>query len=88
LSGYAVSDRGGFQGEEMNKKPINILVLAAIAFVFCILINISPLISVFFSNAASATVIIDNCPMLAELVIMAIIFGIMFIMFKTPNKKE
>ena len=71
----------------MNKKQIIILILAVVAFVFCILVNISPLISVFFSNAATATVIIDNRPMLAELVIMAIIFGIMFMIFKTPKKK-
>ena len=70
----------------MNEKQINILILAVIAFVFCI-INISPLISVFFSNAATATVIIDNRPMLAELVITAIIFGIMFMISKTPKKK-
>jgi hypothetical protein len=71
----------------MNEKQINILILAVIAFVFCILVNFSPLISVFFSNAATVTVIIDNRPMLVELVIMAIIFGIMFVIFKTPKKK-
>jgi hypothetical protein len=38
------------------------------------------------SNAASETLMIDNRPMLAELVITAIIFGIMFLIFKTPKK--
>ena len=71
----------------MNKKQINILILAVIAFVFCIFVNLSGLISVFFSNAATTTLIIDNRPMWAELVITAIIFGIMFMIFKTPKKK-
>ena len=70
----------------MNKKQINILILAVIAFVFCILANISGLISVFFSNAATVTSMTDNRPMLAELVTLAIIFGIMFMIFKTPKK--
>lgn len=71
----------------MNKKQINILILAVIAFVFCILFNLREFIPVFFSDAATITVMIDNRPMLAELVTMAIIFGIMFVIFKTPKKK-
>ena len=71
----------------MNKKQIYILLLAAIAFLLCILINFRGLISLYFSNAASATVMIDNRPILAELVIIAIVFGILFMRFKTPKKK-
>jgi hypothetical protein len=75
----------------MNKKQTNILLLAVIAFVFCILaniiLNIRGLISIFSSNTASATLMIDLRPLLAELVITAIIFGIMFITFKNPKKK-
>jgi hypothetical protein len=72
----------------MNKKQIFILILAIIAFVVCILFNFRDLISVSFSNAATATAMVDNRPMLAELVMLAIIFGILFVMFKTPKKKE
>jgi hypothetical protein len=71
----------------MNKKQINILILAVIAFVFCIFVNLSRLISVFSSDAATVTAMIDLRPMMAELVIIAIICGIMFMIFKTPKKK-
>ncbi len=75
----------------MNKKQINILILAVIAFVFCILvniiINIRGFISFYSSNAATATLMIDLRPVLAELVIVVIILGIMFVIFKTPKKK-
>jgi hypothetical protein len=72
----------------MNKKQIQILALAIITLVFTVFVNISgPLNSVFSSNAATVTSIIDIRPMLAELVITTIIFGILFMIFKTPNKK-
>ena len=75
----------------MNKKQKNILLLAVIAFVFWIGLNIilnsSGLISFFSSNAASTTLIIDLRPLWAELVITVIFFGIMFLMFKNPKKK-
>jgi hypothetical protein len=75
----------------MNKKQKNILLLAVIAFLFCILVNIilniSGLISFFSSNAAATTLMIDLRPMLAELLITAIIWGIMFAIFKTQKKK-
>jgi len=75
----------------MNKKQISILFLAVIAFVFCIILNIilniGGLISIVSSNAASSTLMIDLRPMLAELVITAIIFGMMFLIFRTPKRK-
>lgn len=75
-------------GDEMNKKQVSILIIAAISFVFCIFINLSGLTSVFSSNEATTTLIIDLRPMLAELLITAIIFGIIFLIFKTPKKKS
>jgi membrane-bound acyltransferase YfiQ involved in biofilm formation len=71
----------------MNKKQITILILAVVAFVVCILVNFSGLISLFSSHEATATLMIDLRPVLAELVIMTIIFGIMFMIFKTPKKE-
>ena len=72
----------------MNKKQICILILAIIAFFICILFNFRDLIFISFSNTATATAIVDNRPMLAELLMLAIIFGILFVKFKTPKKKE
>lgn len=71
----------------MNKKQIYILILAVIGFLFCIFINCRDVISITFSNEATITAMIDPRPMLAELAIMAIIFGILFMKFKTPKKK-
>lgn len=71
----------------MNKKQIYILLLAGIAFVLCILFNFRGLISLYFSNAASITTMIDTRPMLVELVILAIIFGSLLIRSKTPKKR-
>jgi hypothetical protein len=71
----------------MDKKQINILIFAVIAFVVCILFNIRELIFVSFSNAPYSAVVVDLRPMFAELVIIAIIFVIMFMVFKTPKKK-
>jgi hypothetical protein len=72
----------------MNRKRIIILILAAIAFVVCIVINCRDVISLFFSNKATVTAMVDPRPMLAELVIMATIFGILFVKFKTPKKRD
>lgn len=72
----------------MNKKQIYILALAVMAFLVCILINFRGLISLYFSNATSATEMIDNRPLLAELLVLAIIFGALFMKFKTPNKND
>ena len=71
----------------MNKKQICILILAGIGFLFCIAINFRDVISLIFSNQATVTAMVDPRPMLAELAIMAIIFGILFMKFKTPKKK-
>jgi len=71
----------------MNKKQIQILALAVVAFVFIVFINMSPLIPAFSSKAATITVIIDNRPLYAELAITAIIFGTLFVLFKTPKKR-
>jgi hypothetical protein len=70
----------------MNKKQIYILILAVIAFLVCIIVNFRGFVFVYFSNEATATAMIDPRPMLAELVIMAMIFGILFMKFKTPKK--
>jgi hypothetical protein len=75
-----------FKGRN-EKKQIITLILAVIAFLSCILINISPPISMVYSNAKSVTTMIDLRPMWAELVILAIIFGLLFMKFKSPNKK-
>jgi membrane-bound acyltransferase YfiQ involved in biofilm formation len=72
----------------VNKKQIIILILAVVAFVVCILVNFRGFISLCFSNAATATEMIDLRPLLAELVILVIIFGVLFMKFKTPNKKD
>ena len=72
----------------MNKKRIYILILAVIAFVVCILVNFRGFISLYLSNAATATEMIDNRPLLAELVILAIIVGVLFMKFKSPNKND
>jgi hypothetical protein len=79
----------GEQARNEQKTEKNLL-LAAIALFSCILLNvvlnIRMLIGFSSSNAASETLMIDNRPMLAELVITAIIFGIMFLIFKTQKK--
>jgi hypothetical protein len=73
----------------MNKKQMQILALAIITLVFTVFVNLSgPLISVFSSKAATVTSITDIRPMLVELVITVIIFGVMFVIFKTPKKKN
>ena len=71
----------------MNKKQAYILILAFIAFAICILFNFRDLFSIASSNAATVTLMIDLRPMLAELVIMVIVFGILFLKFKTPKKR-
>ncbi len=75
----------------MNKKQKNILGFAAIALFSCILLNLilnlRMLTGVFSSTAVSETVMIDLRPMLAESVTTAIIFGILFLIFKTPGNK-
>lgn len=71
----------------MNKKQIYILILAIIAFAVCILFNFRDLFFVAYSHAATMTAIVDTRPMLAELVIMVIVFGILFMKFKTPKKR-
>jgi hypothetical protein len=70
----------------MNKQQVTILILAVITFVFCILFNFRGLVYVLSSNEATTAFMIDLRPMWAELVITAIIFGIMFVTFKTPKK--
>jgi len=68
---------------------MQILALAIITLAFTVFVNLSgPLISVFSSNAATVTSIIDIRPMLVELVITVIIFGVMFVIFKTQKKKN
>jgi hypothetical protein len=71
----------------MNKKQAIILLLAVIAFGCCIFVNLRGLISFYSSNEASATWMMDPRPMLAEFLIMAIIFGILFMIFRTPKIK-
>ena len=71
----------------MNKKQIYILILGVIGFLSCILFNFRDVMSLFFSNQATITAMVDQRPMLAELVIIAIIIGILFTKFKTPKKK-
>ena len=71
----------------MNKKQIYILILAIIVFAVCILFNFRDLFFVAYSDAATMTAIVDTRPMLAELVIMVIVFGILFVKFKTPKKR-
>ena len=71
----------------MNKKQLVTLILAVIAFAFCIFFNVSPLISAYFSKAATVTAMVDLRPMLAELVVMAVIFGMILAILKTPKKK-
>jgi hypothetical protein len=72
----------------MNKKQMQILALAIITFIFTVLINTSDLISIFFSNAATVTAMVDLRPMLVELIITAIIFGALLVLFKTPKKRS
>ena len=71
----------------MNKKQIYLLIVAGIGFLVCIAINFRDVISLYFSNVATGTAMVDPLPTLVELVIMTIIFGILFIKFKTPKKK-
>ena len=72
----------------MNRKQIYILILAVIGFLSCILFNFWDVMHLlFFSNQATVAAMVDLRPMLAELVVMAIIFGILFMKFKTPKKK-
>ena len=71
----------------MNKKQIYILILAVVALAGCIMFNFRDLFFIAFSDAATVTAMVDLRPMLAELVIMVIIFGILFMKFKTPKKK-
>jgi hypothetical protein len=85
--GRANSNREGCKRQEMNKKQIYILILAIIAFAVCILFNFRDLIFIASSDAATITAMVDARPMLAELVIMVIVFGILFMKFKTPKKR-
>ena len=71
----------------MNRKQAYILILAFIAFGFCILFNFRDLLFLASSNAATVTLMIDLRPMWAELIILAIIFGALLLKFKTPKKK-
>jgi nucleoside recognition membrane protein YjiH len=71
----------------MNKKQINILILAIIAFAFCVFVNTTGLNSIYSWNTTTTTLIIDARPMLTELIITAIVFGIVFVIFKTPKKR-
>lgn len=71
----------------MNKKQAYLLILAVIAFAICILFNFRDLFFIVFSDAATLTAMVDARPMLAELVIMVIVFGILFMKFKTPKKR-
>jgi hypothetical protein len=71
----------------MNKKQVLVLALAMVTFALTVYVNMKDLISVFFSNEATVTAMVDPRPMLVELVIEAIMFGTLFVQFKTPNKR-
>ena len=71
----------------MNKKQAYLLILAFIAFAICILFNFRDLSFIASSGAATVTLMIDPRPMWAELIILAIIFGFLFLKLKTPKKK-
>jgi hypothetical protein len=72
----------------MNKKQILVLVLAIVTVSVIVLFNLWDLISVLNSNAATITYMIDPRPMLVEIAIGVIFFGTLFVLFKTPRKKD
>ena len=72
----------------MNKRQILVLALAMVTFLLTVFFNMRGLISVLSSNTATVTFMFDPRPMLAELAIGVIIFGTLFVLFKTPRKKS